>query len=444
MAEPETVAIRGRVFFFLRAPTGADDVSSYRYINDGMLVITSGKIAAVGPAEDLESTLPANTPTTHYPNELILPGFIDTHIHFPQTQVIASYGTQLLDWLTRYTFVEEQKYSDPAHCRKKATFFLNELLRNGTTTAVAYASVHPQSVEAFFTESEARGTCMIAGKVMMDRHAPPPLTDTATSSYDDTKALITRWHNRNRQRYCVTPRFAITSTQAQLDAAGALLKEFPDVYMQTHLSENLDEIQSVLGLFPEAKSYTDVYDKAGLLGPRSIFGHCIHLSEPELERLSDTRSVAAFCPTSNLFIGSGLFDLEKTSASSRPVRVSLGTDVGGGTSYSMLQTAGEAYKVLQLKGQNLNPLTAFYMMTLGNAEALSMKGEIGALDEGCYGDFVVLDSKATPAMAHRMETVRDVVEEELFILMTLGDDRAVKATYVQGRKVHGRDEASVA
>lgn len=437
MAEPHTVAIRGRILTFLRAPTGVGDTGSYKYLPDGILVITGGKVSALGPAESV--VLPEHTAVTHYPTELILPGFIDTHIHFPQTQVIASYGTQLLDWLTRYTFVEEQKYHDPTHCKAKASFFLNELLRNGTTTAVAYASVHPESVEAFFTESERLGTCMISGKVMMDRHAPAGLTDTADSSYADTKALITKWHNRGRQRYAVTPRFAITSTPAQLLAAGRLLKEFPDVYMQTHLSENLDEIKSVLQLFPEAKSYTDVYDQAGLLTRKSLFGHCIHLSKPELERLSQSGSVAVFCPTSNLFIGSGLFDLAGTEGAN--VRVGLATDVGGGTSYSMLQTAAEAYKVLQLKGQNLSPLMGFYLMTRGNAEALSMGGEIGGLDVGCFGDFVVLDSGATSAMAHRMETVEGKIEEELFVLMTLGDDRAVKATYVQGKVVHERDRA---
>lgn len=436
MADSQTVAIRGRLLTFLRAPTGAGDTGSYLYLRDGMLIIKGGKVVAIGPSSSLQPTLPSQIPITHYPTDLILPGFIDTHIHFPQTQVIASYGTQLLDWLTRYTFVEEQKYHDPAHCQSKATFFLDELLRNGTTTAVAYASVHPQSVEAFFMESEKRGTCMIAGKVMMDRNAPPGLTDTAESSYEESKALITRWHNKGRQRYAVTPRFAITSTPPQLEAAGRLLKEFPDVYMQTHLSENLNEIRSVLQLFPDAKNYTDVYEQAGLLTPRSIFGHCIHLSEGELQRLADTGSIAAFCPTSNLFIGSGLFNL--ASAKNAKVKVGLATDVGGGTSYSMLQTAAEAYKVLQLKEQNFPAIMAFYMMTRGNAEAVSMSGEIGGLEVGCFADFVVLDSKATAAMAHRMETIGDSVEEELFVLMTLGDDRAVKATYVQGRVVHER------
>lgn len=432
----ETVGIRGRVLTFLRAPNGAGDTGSYRYIRDGMLVIKEGKIEAIGPADELEATLPANTSITHYTTELLLPGFIDTHIHFPQTQVIASYGTQLLDWLNRYTFVEEAKYCDPAHCHAGATFFLNELLRNGTTTAVAYATVHRQSVEAFFAESQRLGTCMIAGKVMMNRNAREDLHDTVEDSFNDSKALIQKWHKRGRQRYAVTPRFAITSTQLQLAAAGRLLQEFPDVYMQTHLSENLNEIDYVAELFPESKNYTDVYDSAGLLGPRSLFGHCIHLHESELLRLSETGSVAVFCPTSNLFIGSGLFDLSRTTSNS--VKIALGTDVGGGTSYSMLQTAAEAYKVLQLQKQNLPPLTAFYMMTRGNAAALSMEGEIGSLEPGCFADFVVVDSRATSAMAHRMETITDNLEDELFVLMTLGDDRAIKATYVQGRKVHER------
>ena len=387
----------------------------------------------MGEASELASALPPGTPVDHHPDGLIVPGFIDTHIHFPQTQVIASYGAQLLEWLNKYTFVEEQRFADAGHAERNAVFFMDELLRNGTTTAVVYATVHPGSVDAFFAESERRGTGMIAGKVMMDRNAPPGLRDTARTGYDESRALIGRWHGKGRQRYAVTPRFAITSTEEQLEAAGALNRENPGVYMQTHLSEHLREIETVRGLFPDARHYTDVYDRYGLLGERSLFGHCVHLEDDEVRRLSESRSVAVFCPTSNLFIGSGLFDLTRLSGGADPVRVSLATDVGGGTSYSMLRTAAEGYKVLQLGGQNLPALSAFHMMTRGNALALGMGGSIGTIEPGCFADLVVLDARATPAMGHRMETVEGDLDEELFVLMTLGDDRAVKETYVQGQ-----------
>jgi guanine deaminase len=431
-------AIRGRLLSFVSEPAGPGERNSYRYIKDGIVLVRDGRIEAVGEASELAATLPPGTPVDHHPDGLIVPGFIDTHIHFPQTQVIASYGAQLLEWLNKYTFVEEQRFADVGHAERNAVFFMDELLRNGTTTAVVYATVHPGSVEAFFAESERRGTAMIAGKVMMDRNAPPGLRDTPQASYDESRALIDRWHGKGRQRYAVTPRFAITSTEAQLEAAGALNREHPGVYMQTHLSENLAEIETVRRLFPDARHYTDVYDRYGLLGERSLFGHCIHLEDDEIRRLSESGSVAVFCPTSNLFIGSGLFDLKRLRGGADPVRVSLATDVGGGTSYSMLRTAAEGYKVLQLGGQNLPALAAFHMMTRGNALSLGMGGSIGTIEPGCFADLVVLDARATPAMAHRMETVGDNLEEELFVLMTLGDDRAIKTTYVQGQPVWER------
>ena len=425
--------LRGRLLSFRAEPAGTGDRASYDYLEDGVLVVEAGRIAAIGPAAELLATLPADAQIEHYPDQLILPGFIDLHIHLPQTQVIASYGAQLLEWLEKYTFVEEQKYADPAHAEAGARFFLDELLRNGTTTAMVYGSVHAQSIEAFFTESERLGTGMIAGKVMMDRNAPAALLDTAQSGYDDSKALIARWHNCGRQRYAVTPRFAITSSAAQLEAAGALLREFPGTYLQTHLAENRAEIASTRALYPDAASYTDIYRRHGLLGPRSLFGHCLHLDEAELDLLSGSGSVAVFCPTSNLFIGSGLFDRARLADRRQPVRLGLGTDVGGGTSYSMLATAAEAYKVLQLQGQNFCALTGFHQVTRGNALALGLGGEIGTLAAGCWADLVVLDAAATPAMAHRMATAAGRLEDELFVLMMLGDDRAIRATYVQGR-----------
>ena len=429
-------AVRGRLLSFVDDPALVGAAASHRYLDDGVVVIEQGTIAAVGPAAELLKTLPPGMPVDHHPGRLVLPGLIDTHIHYPQTRVIGSYGAQLLEWLERYTFVEEQKLKDPAHAAAVADFFLDELFRNGTTTAVVYCTVHPESVEAFFTASHRRNARMIAGKVMMDRGAPPGLLDTAEAGYRESKALLQRWDGVGRQLYAVTPRFAITSTGPQLEAAGALLREHPSTYLQTHLSENTNEIALARELFPESSSYTDIYDRHGLLGPKSLFGHCIHLGQDELARLSATGSIAVFCPTSNLFIGSGLFDMAMLRELARPVRVGLATDVGGGTSYSMLRTAAEAYKVLQLRRQNLPALDAFYLMTLGNARGLSLEERIGALEPGREADLVVLDARATPAMAHRMDTVEGDLAEELFVLMTMGDDRAVRATYIAGELRH--------
>ena len=430
MAELSSRAIRGRLLSFLRAPHGAGDAQSYRYLEDGIVLVRDGRIEAVGPAEDMKARLSAGIPIDHHASALILPGFIDPHIHYPQTQVIASYGAQLLEWLEKYTFVEEQKFADAGHAARNAEFFLDELARNGTTTACAYCTAHPVSAEALFAAAHERNAGMIAGNAVMNRNGPPGLLAPAATAIADSRDLIRRWHGAGRQRYAVTPRFAITSTEEQLAALGALLEEFPTVLMQTHLDENLNEIAAIKRLFPDDASYTAVYARFGLLGPRSLMGHCIHLAESEVALLRDTQSVAVFCPTSNLFIGSGLFDYQRLK--SADVRIALATDVGGGTSYSMLRTAAEAYKVLQLQGQNFPALVAFDLMTRGNAAAIGLSGEIGAIAPGAFADLVVLDARATPATAHRMEVTRDL-EEELFVLMTLGDDRAVRQTYIAGR-----------
>jgi guanine deaminase len=422
-------AIRGRLLTFLRAPSGAGDAQSYRYIDDGIILVKDGRVDAAGPAEELAGRLPAETAVDHFPDALIMPGFIDPHIHYPQTQVIASYGTQLLEWLEKYTFVEEQKFADHTHAARNAEFFLDELARNGTTTAVAYCTAHPGSADALFTAAHKRTAGMIAGNAIMNRNGPPGLLAPAATAIADSRALIRKWHGTGRQRYAVTPRFAITSTDEQLAAMGALLAEFPTVLMQTHLDENHDEIATIARLFPNDPSYAAVYHRFGLLGPRSLMGHCIHLKDSEIALLRDTQSVAVFCPTSNLFIGSGLFDYDGLRAAG--VRIALATDVGGGTSYSMLRTAAEAYKVMQLRGQNLSALAAFDLMTRGNAAAVGLDGEIGSIARGAYADLVVLDACATPAMAHRMEVAR-TLEEELFILMTMGDDRSVRQTYIAG------------
>ncbi len=431
-------AVRGRLLSFVRAPVGAGDRESYRYLEDGVALIADGRFVAVGPLDEIGKMTPAGVAIDHYPDGLILPGFIDLHIHLPQVQMIASYGAQLMDWLERYVFPQEAKFADPAHAAANAKFLLDELFRNGTTTAVAYGSVHPESVDALFAEAQGRGACMIAGKVMMDRNAPTAVLDTAQSSYDDGKALIRRWHGRGRLAYAVTPRFAVTSTEAQLAAAGALMAEHDGLYLQTHISENRGEIAAARSLFPQARNYLDIYDHYGLLGPRALFGHCIHLDDDEIDRMAESGSVAVFCPTSNLFLGSGLFDRARLTNRGRKVRIGMATDVGGGTSYSMLRTAAEGYKILQLQGQNLSALEAMHMITRGGAAALGLDSEIGAIETGRFADLVVLDSRATPAMAHRMAANAGDLEEELFALMTMGDDRSVQATYIQGRQVHER------
>ena len=422
--------VRGRLCWFNDEPRLA--VAAARtIIEDGALLLRDGLIAAVGEAAAVMAQAPAGVAIDDHAGKLIFPGFIDTHIHYPQTRVIASYGAQLLEWLQKYTFVEEQKLRDPRHADAVARFFLDELTRCGTTTAMVYCTVHPESVDAFFAESARRGARMIAGKVMMDRNAPEGLRDDPQRGYDESKALIARWSGRGRLAYAVTPRFAVTSSDAQLEAAGALAREHPDCYVQTHLSENHAEIALVKQLFPWTKTYLQVYERYGLLGTRSVFGHCIHLEPSEIAALGQTRSVAVFCPTSNLFLGSGLFDM--SGLQDAAVRVALATDVGGGTSYSMLQTAAEGYKVLQLRGQSWPAAQAFYQMTLGNARALELDERIGSLAVGKEADLVVLDSRATPAMAHRMESVADDLDEECFILMMMGDDRAVSQTYIAGR-----------
>jgi guanine deaminase len=427
-----SILLRGRTLSFLRWPESIGDSAAYRYEEDGGLLIRDGRIVAAGPYAEVEKQAGERAKRIDHRPHLILPGFIDAHVHFPQMQVIASYGAELLDWLNTYTFPEETKFSNAQHGRRIARLFLDEMVRHGTTTVAAYCSVHKASAEAFFEESHARNMLNIAGKVMMDRNAPEGLLDTPQSGYDDSKALIAEWHGKGRQHVAITPRFAITSSPEQMEMAGALAREFPDLHVQTHLSENHAEIAYTCELYPWARDYTDVYEHYGLLGRKSLFGHSIHLSEREADALSDKGSVAVFCPTSNLFLGSGLFDYQRYRRREKPLRIATATDVGGGTNYSMLRTMDEGYKVIALNGEKLNPFQSFWQITRGNAEALSVVENIGTLDKGTDADIVVLDSSATPGMRLRMETV-GTLAEELFLLQTLGDDRAVREVYVSGK-----------
>ncbi|SDD72342.1 guanine deaminase [Paracoccus isoporae] len=422
------ILLRGRLLDFSAEPQGPGDRDAIRYVEDGAILIAEGIIAASGSHAEVAAKAHDAREIDHRPH-LLMPGFIDTHLHFPQVQVIASWGAQLLDWLNNYTFPEETRFADAEHCAAMAGQFFDLITSHGTTTAAAYCSVHPASVEAYFTEAARRNMRMIGGKVMMDRNAPDGLRDTPQSSYDDSKALIAKWHGTGRAQYAITPRFAITSTPEQLEMAGALVAEHPECYVQTHLSENHDEIAFTAELYPDAPDYLGVYERYGLLHERSLLGHAIHLKPREIDLLAQTGAKPVFCPTSNLFLGSGLFD--DAGLRGRGITNAIATDIGGGTSYSMLRTLDEGYKILQLQNQKLHPLRAFHWITRGNAVALGLEDRIGTLAAGSEADIVVLDARATPAMALRMERA-ETLSEELFVLQTLGDDRAIAQVYVAG------------
>jgi guanine deaminase len=437
-ASRELTVLRGTIVTCRDDPFLTDPARAFATEADGIVVCRNGMIERVGPAAEMLRSLPAATPVAHYEGCLIAPGFIDTHIHYVQTGMIASYGEQLLDWLNRYAFPAEMAFRDPAHAQAMARVFCDELLRNGTTTALVFCAVYPQSVDALFEEAERRGMRVIAGKVLMDRNAPEELRDTAQQGYDESKALIARWHGRGRSLYAITPRFAGTSTSAQLDAAGSLWREHPDVLMQTHISENHREIEWTAELFPERRNYLDIYDHHGLIGKRAVLAHGVHLSESEICRCHESGAAIAHCPTSNLFLGSGLFQMARFKDPKRPVEVGLGTDVGGGTSFSILATMGAAYEIAQLNGRSLTAVEAFYLATLGGARTLSLEDKVGSVAPGHEADLIVLDPQATPLLALRNERA-DSIEDQLFALMTLGDDRAVAATYVAGKLAHARD-----
>jgi guanine deaminase len=426
----EASAHRGQILSFLSDPGEGNDPACYQHFAEGLLLIENGRIAAAGPEAALRRQLPADFPIIDHGRNLLMPGFIDTHIHYPQTDVIAAGGRHLLDWLNDYTFVEERRFALRTHGAEVAEFFLDELARNGTTTAMAFCTVHAASVEAFFAAAEQRGARMVAGKVLMDRNAPAELLDTPQSADRETRDLIERWDGVERLSYAITPRFACTSSVAQLEIAGRLARDFPDCYIQSHVAENQAEVAWVRELFPSARSYLDVYDGHGLLRDKAIYAHCIYLDEADRERMARSGACAAFCPTSNLYLGSGLFDLRAADAAG--MHYSTATDVGGGSSFSMLRTLDEARKVARLQGQDLNPLRAFYLATLGGARCLGLERSIGAFTPGAEADFIELDLQATPLIARRTAAAQDL-SDLLRIFMTLGDDRAIKSTYLMGR-----------
>ncbi len=427
-------AYRAALLHALADPCQAPAAEAWAFHEDGLLVIEGGHVAAFGAYADLAPTL-GDAPVEDLTGKLITPGFIDAHIHYPQTNVIAAWGSQLLDWLTHHTFPAEQAFSDRAHADEAAAFFCDELLRNGTTSALVFGTVHKASVDALFGAALSRDMRLIAGKVLMDRNAPAGLTDTVETGRADTETLIRSWRGRGRLGYAVTPRFAVTSTEAQLAMAGELAAAHPEVLIHTHMSENVDEIARVGELFPSHLDYLDVYARFGLVGPRSVFAHCVHTEADALRRMADAGASAAFCPSSNLMLGSGLFSLKR--ACQYGVTVGLGTDVGAGASFSLLHMMGEAYRVGQLGGETLDPMHAFYLATLAGAKALKIDGQVGNLAPGKEADFLVLDLAATPLLARRTAAARTIAET-LFVLSILGDDRCIERTYLAGRLAHAR------
>lgn len=421
---------RGEILSLSHDPSEAPD--ALRHDADGLLVVEDGRIVARGPYADLVVRFPGLE--VEALEGLIVPGFIDAHVHYPQLDRIASHGEQLLDWLERHIFPAEQAFADPAHASAVAEAFLDELLRHGTTSALVFGTVHTASVDAFFTAAEARELRMACGKVLMDL-GPEGLKDTPASGVAESEVLIRRWHGRGRLTYAVTPRFALTSSDAQLAGAGKLLADHSGVLLHTHLAENTREISEVAARFTQAADYLDVYDGFGLVTQRSVFAHGIHLPDRSCARLAEAGAGVAVCPSSNLFLGSGMFDFAQ--AQRHGVRIGLGSDIGAGTSLSLLHNAGVAYQAGLFKGYRLDPFRALWLATGGSARLLHIDKDVGMLAEGQEADFVVLDDKATPLMARR--TVRATLDERLFALQVLGDDRAVRRTYVLGRCAWDRD-----
>ncbi|MEG3127267.1 guanine deaminase [Pantoea cypripedii] len=428
--------LRASFFDFTGLANQPDSIADQaRYLEDGVLTLRDGKVVSLESWETAQTHInPANL--TDLRGKLIVPGFIDTHIHYPQTEMIGAFGEQLLEWLNQYTFPVESQYHCPDHAAQMSAFFLHQLLANGTTTALVFGTVHPQSVDALFSAAEQLNMRLIAGKVMMDRNAPAYLTETPQDSYQQTRDLIQRWHNRGRLSYALTPRFAPTSSPQLLEKVSQLRAEFPDTWLHTHLSENPQEIAWVKELFPEHEGYLDVYHQHQLTGKRSVFAHCLHLEDHEWQCLHDTDSSIAFCPTSNLFLGSGLFNIKRCWQ--QGVRMGIGTDVGAGTTFNLLQTLGEAYKVGQLQRYKLSACEAFYHATLGGAHALDLDHAIGNFNPGKEADFVVLDPAVSALQQLRYANSKDIWEK-LFVLMTLGDDRNIAQTWVNGQPVWQRE-----
>ncbi|MEL6682702.1 MAG: guanine deaminase [Pseudomonadota bacterium] len=420
----QTLAFRGN-------PLTEDFASTVQFDSAGGVLIKGNRIADIGNATSLKAAYP-DAKVTDYGDALITAGFVDAHMHYPQTGIIASWGKQLIDWLNTYTFPEETRFGDLAYASDIAGRTLDLALAHGTTTLTSFCTIHPQSVDAFFSEAAARNMAVVAGKTCMDRNAPDTLRDTAKSAYDDSKALLEAWHGKGRAHYAITPRFSPTSTPDQLSALGNLWAEYPDCLMQTHLSEQRPEIAWVRELFPEARDYLDTYETFGLLGQKGLYGHAIHLEQREIDRLTEIGAAVVHCPTSNTFIGSGLFDV--MGLARQGMRIGLATDTGGGSSFSMLHTMAAAYEIGQLRGVALHPAQLMWLATEGSAKALHMHGQIGSLQPGAMADITVLNLASTAAIKQRVERAEDIWDA-LFPTIMMGDDRAISDVWVAGQHV---------
>ena len=425
----DVTLILGQVLDVAASPFDAPPQDAARHHRHGAVAVRAGRILAAGPADAMRAAHPGAACIDHGAG-LILPGFVDAHAHYPQTAIVASWGKRLIDWLESYTFPEEARFADPAHAAAQAETFLDLLIAHGTTSVASFCTIHPASVDALFAAAEARGMAVTAGRTCMDRNAPDALRDTAVAAHDESAAFIARWHGRGRAAYAITPRFTPTSTPAQLEALGALWARHPDCAMQTHLSEQREEVAWVADLEPRARDYLDTYERHGLLGPGAMFGHAIWLTDRERARLAEAGAAVVHCPTSNTFIGSGLFDTARAVADG--IVTGLATDTGGGSSFSMLRTMAAAYEIGQLSGTALHPAQLLWLATEGSARAMRREGEIGTLAPGSAADLVVLDLASTPAIAQRADRAEDIWEA-LFPTIMLGDDRAVAATWVAGR-----------
>jgi len=430
-----TSYIHGAILDFYQDPQQSLSPDNYQYIPDGLLIVKDGHVQQVGDYKSLQSQVPADAKITDYPHGLIMPGFIDTHIHYPQVDMIAAdNGGELMDWLNTYTFPFERKMQDPAYAKDSASFFIEELLRNGTTTANIFAAIYPQSIDAIFEAANQKHMRIITGLDLADRNVPDYLIQNPKVAIAQSEALIKKWHQKPGTRliYSIEFRFAPTTTPALFEQIEALHHKYPTTHIHTHISENKDVVKWVKSLFHTG--YLNVYAKYDLLGPNTLLAHGVWLTTPELKEVAKTKTNIAFCPTSNLFLGSGLFNLGK--ATEEHVSVGLGTDVGAGTSFSLLQTLDEAYKVLALQKQNLIGLRGFYLATLGGAKALNLRDKLGNFETGKEADFVVLNFEgATPLLKRRL-TYAKTLEQKLFVLMMLGDDRSIEATYVDGKLVY--------
>ena len=423
--------ITGTILSFKKNPFFNNIEESVNIIEDGGILIKNGIIAEVDNFLTIKKkNLLAKT--YDYGRHLITAGFIDCHMHYPQTGIISSFGKRLIDWLNDYTFPEEKKFIDPEYASTIASLTLNLCLQNGTTTVSSFCTSSPTSVNKFFEEANKREMCVVAGKTCMNRNAPDYLLDTVNSSYDESKKLIEKWHKKNRLVYTISPRFAPTSTPEQLECLGNLWSEFPDCLMQTHLSEQEEEIHWVKNLFPNAKNYLNVYEQFDLVRENSIFGHCIHLSDKELDILQERNSSVAHCPTSNLFIGSGIFNLK--SFNKKKIKVGLATDTGGGTFFSMLKTMSETYKISQLSQFSIHPAQLLWLATMGSSTALNLQKEIGNIEKNYFADLNVIDLSSTQEIDQRKSRANNIWEA-IFPTLIMGDDRAIISTWVNGNEI---------